>query len=305
MQRQHRHQTSMSTMRRMMMKPMTIIRPPRPRMNKPSRQAEHGSVATCSMGAMNVGAMTDRSRTRATGRKPDDVARHALLRGQGPDLALDAHALADGVGDRVEDLGEVAADLVLDGDGGDHQIEVVRLHAPADVGQRVVERQAQVDLADDAAELGRDGRLRLAHDHLDRLQEGRAGAQRVGQQHDRVGQAVVERLEPLALASVEPELGQPEADADADQPQQRAAEERDERAEHDHDQRHADDRGEADGQELGRLESDIGARELAGQVGAPVALLDDTVEVGQGDRALEALAQVLACRPCRPVPPPA
>ena len=40
----------------------------------------------------------------------DDVTRQPLLRGQGLDLALDADALADGERDRVEDLGEVAAD---------------------------------------------------------------------------------------------------------------------------------------------------------------------------------------------------
>ena len=65
------------------------------------------------IGSMNCGAMTVRMPTRPMGR-PDDVAGHALLGGEGPDLALDAHALADGEGDRVEDLGEVAADLVLD-----------------------------------------------------------------------------------------------------------------------------------------------------------------------------------------------
>ena len=43
-----------------------------------------------------------------------DVARQALLRGEGPDLALDPDALADREGDRIEDLGEVAADRVLD-----------------------------------------------------------------------------------------------------------------------------------------------------------------------------------------------
>src|SRR3972149_700326 len=55
---------------------------------------------------------------QADGQEAHHVARHALLRGEGPDLALDAHPLADGVGDRVEDLGQVAADLVLDGGGG-------------------------------------------------------------------------------------------------------------------------------------------------------------------------------------------
>src|SRR5467141_1629953 len=47
----------------------------------------------------------------------DEVTRVASLRGQGADLALDADALADRERDRVEDLGEVSTDLLLDTDG--------------------------------------------------------------------------------------------------------------------------------------------------------------------------------------------
>ena len=103
--------------------------------------------------------------------KANDVARHALLRRQGPDLTLDPDALANRERDRVEDLREVATDLVLDGDGGDHQLEVLGLNSPDQVGERVIERQAKVDLANDARELGRDGRLCLAHDNLNRLEQ--------------------------------------------------------------------------------------------------------------------------------------
>src|SRR6186713_1286896 len=51
--------------------------------------------------------------------EPDHVAGHALLRSERPDLTLDPYALANGVRDGVEDLGEVAADLVLNRDGRD------------------------------------------------------------------------------------------------------------------------------------------------------------------------------------------
>ena len=44
-------------------------------------------------------------------------------------LALDAHALTDGEGDHVQDLGQVAADLALDVDGRDHQVEVIAVDA--------------------------------------------------------------------------------------------------------------------------------------------------------------------------------
>jgi hypothetical protein len=69
-----------------------------------------------------------------------DVARQALLRGEGPDLALDPNAFADRVGDRIEDLGEVATDLVLDADGGRHQLEVVRADTADHVLEGLVER---------------------------------------------------------------------------------------------------------------------------------------------------------------------
>ena len=151
----------------------------------------------------------------------DDVARQALLRRQGLDLALDADALADGVRDRIEDLGEVATDLVLDGDRGGHQLEVVGPDAPDHVLERLLERQAEVDLADDTGELGRDRRARLAHDELDRLEERRTGAQRVGDERDRVRQLLVEGVEAAALAAVEPEAREQEADERADEQRDR------------------------------------------------------------------------------------
>ena len=175
---------------------------------------------------MKPGAAMNRKPARPIGRPADDVARQALLRGQGPDLALDPDALADRVGDRVEDLGEVAADLVLDADGGRHQLEVVRADAADHVLERLVEREAEVDLADDPAELGRDRRARLAHDELDRLEERRAGAQGVGDEGDRVGQLLVERAEPAALAARQPEARQQEADQRADQQEERVAKRR-------------------------------------------------------------------------------
>jgi len=45
-------------------------------------------------------------------------------------------------------LGEIAADLVLDRDGRGHQLEVVGPYAPNHVGERHLELQSEVDLAD-------------------------------------------------------------------------------------------------------------------------------------------------------------
>src|SRR5258708_18264565 len=65
--------------------------------------------------------------------RTDDIAGQALLGGQGADLALDPDALADREGDRVQDLGKVAAALVLDRDRRGPELEVLGVHALAHV----------------------------------------------------------------------------------------------------------------------------------------------------------------------------
>src|SRR6185295_11663785 len=105
----------------------------------------------------------------------------------------------------IEDLGEVATDLVLDRDCRRHELEVIGPDSPDQVLERLLERQAEVDLADDATELGRDRRTRLTHDELDGLEERGAGAKAVGQQGDRVRELLVERAEAAGLATAEPQ----------------------------------------------------------------------------------------------------
>src|SRR6478752_230326 len=209
----------------------------------------------------------------------DDVARQALLGGQGADLALDPDALADRERDRVEDLGEVAADLVLDGDGRRHQLEVIRADPADHVLERLVERQAEVDLTDDPAELRRDRRPRLADDQLDGLQEGRAGPQGVGDQGDGVRELLVEGAQPTALAAVEPETRDEEADEGSDEQEERVAQRREEEGQQVHARRDADDAAGPDEQVLRHLELEVGPGDLPGEVGAEVTLLDDPVEV--------------------------
>src|SRR6266849_1835703 len=68
----------------------------------------------------------------------DQSSRRARLCGQGCDLALDAHAFADRVGDVIEDLGQVATDGAVDGVGGRDQVEVRAGDALGDVLQRLV-----------------------------------------------------------------------------------------------------------------------------------------------------------------------
>jgi len=80
---------------------------------------------------------------RAGGRDRDELARLDLLhRGQHLDLTDDPDPLANGERDGVEDGGEVATHLALDVDGGDHQLEVLGLHAADEVAERRLERNA-------------------------------------------------------------------------------------------------------------------------------------------------------------------
>src|SRR6478672_618269 len=206
-----------------------------------------------------VGRGDEQEPGEADGQEPDDVARQALLGRQRPDLALDPDPLANRVRDRVEDLGEVAADGVLDRDRGGHQLEVVRANAADHVLERLLERQAEVDLADDAAELGRDRRPRLAHDELDRLEERGAGTERVREERDRVRQLLVERVQAAGLAAAQPESRQQEADQRADDEEQRIAEGRQAEGEHDHGERDSDDGDRPDREELAGLELEVGA----------------------------------------------
>ena len=217
--------TSMSTMRRMIRKPTNIMKPPIPiRMiarrdpQEVHRRVEHG---------LHEGRRDDEQEPDQGDRQEGhDVAGHPLLGGEGADLALDADPLADRVGDGVEDLGEVAAHLVLDRDGRDHQLQVLRADPADEVLQGLLERQAEVDLADHPGELRGDRRARLADDELDRLQERRAGPQRVRDEGDRVRELLVERVEPLALAPLDVPAGQEEADDGADEEEDRVLERR-------------------------------------------------------------------------------
>src|SRR5712691_11341209 len=68
----------------------------------------------------------------------DQRAGRPRLRGQGCDLALDGNALADGVGDVVEYLCQVATDRAVDRVGSRDQVEVGAGDALGDVLQRLV-----------------------------------------------------------------------------------------------------------------------------------------------------------------------
>src|ERR1035437_2911468 len=88
----------------------------------------------------------------------DDDPRDARLRRQRADLTLDADALADRVRNGVEDFGEVAAADPLDLQRGDQQVEVLGLVALHHVVERLVDTDAERDLAGGPRELLADRR---------------------------------------------------------------------------------------------------------------------------------------------------
>ncbi len=218
-------QTSMATIRRISMNPMNIENPPIPRRMRPAGNPKRPG------GFSNIRIHErwgdDEQEAGQEDRHPSHyVARHPLLRRKGVDLALDADALANGERDRVENLCQVAADLVLDGDRRGHQLEVVRAYASDHVVQGNVEGEAQVDLADHPAKFHGDGRLGFPDDHLDGLQERRSGPQRVGDQGDGVGELLVECLQAGGATAAQPHPRQVEADGCADQEGDRCLERR-------------------------------------------------------------------------------
>ena len=120
------------------------------------------------------------------------VARHAPVRGVHPHLAENLEPLPDDVREVVEDLGEVAAGLALDQDGGDEEPHVDERHALAQVAERVLERDAEVLLLERLLELRADGIRRLVGDHAHGGRERVAGPDGARQQIESLGELLLE-----------------------------------------------------------------------------------------------------------------
>ena len=196
----------------MNMKPMNIANPPMQQDDHAAGQADERCAVVEHRGH-EPRRGDEQEAGQADRQEADDVARQALLRREGPDLALDPDALADGERDRVEDLGEVAADRVLD----------ARWRWPSARGRRTARggpcsrarlsngrpRLTSRMTRPNSVEIGgRDSRTTSSIG----LEERRAGAQGVGDQGDRVGQLLVERAEPAGLAAPQPEAREHEPD---------------------------------------------------------------------------------------------
>ena len=87
------------------------------------------------------------------GRQPEHDGAHAAFSGERGDVAAEALALHHGVGDRHQQLGQVATDLALDADGHDGPGEVRAVHALGRGVERLLERAAEAGLGDDPTQL--------------------------------------------------------------------------------------------------------------------------------------------------------
>ena len=108
------------------------------------------------------------------------------------------------------------------------------------------------------------------------------------------GSCLLNALSRDRLAVVEPEPRRHEPDEQPDEQDDRVLERRHDEADEEHHDRHADGQAGPDREVLGRLELEVGGAEVAQQVRAEVALLDDLVELGEGGRLRDELGDAAA-----------
>ena len=97
--------------------------------------------------------MTWMKTTRKIGQGAEHVGRDPALGGEHVDLAADLLAGPDEVGQRVEQVGQLAADRLLDADGLDDPVDVADVEALGHALEGVDERIAELGLGHDPGEL--------------------------------------------------------------------------------------------------------------------------------------------------------
>ena len=182
------------------------------------------------------------------------------LRRQHVDQSAELHSAADDLGDPVEHLGRVAARLALEAHDERELLCVVALHPARHHHERVVERDAELLVLEDAAELGL-RRLDRAVDHdRERAHRRVTRPHRAGEDVEVVCELLLER--PAHLPD------RTRHDVARDERRQEADEEAHERLEDDRgdDRRDdpADDRpaGDREGREAEASELDVGLEAL-------------------------------------------
>ena len=123
----------------------------------------------------------------------------------------DAQAVADHAGEAVEDVGDVAAGLLLHGRGHGEELQLEHVGAEGQLAVRVLRGQAEVLLLVAGGEFVGQGRSAVAGDGEHALGQGVAGAEDAGHLLQGVGELLAEPAEPAgaAGAGVEPRCRRP------------------------------------------------------------------------------------------------
>src|SRR5437867_2133650 len=113
------------------------------RVSKRSRLEQHADV---------VGPDEQQSKCHEDRKATEDVRAHSLWRCERLDIPLDAESLTDRLRDRIEHLRKAAADLVLNVDRRDNELQVVRGVSRGQSFERIFLGSTETDLAADEEE---------------------------------------------------------------------------------------------------------------------------------------------------------
>ncbi len=150
-------------------------------------------------GLMNVNATASARR-----QCHQHVAGKTAVRGVHAHLPVDLEPLAHDVRQVVENLGQVAAGIALDEDGGHEETHVENRDAHRHFIQRVTKRQAVVLLVERLLELRTDRFRQFVGDHAERRLKRLSGADGAGQQVERLGKLLFEAFQPAGPAIHQP-----------------------------------------------------------------------------------------------------
>ena len=213
----------------------------------------------------------------------EDVGRQPALRGQRPDVALQALPLAQRPGRRPQRLGEVAADLALDADRHRRPAHVRAVHPVRHPLERVADVGADPRLGQGPRELLRQRLGGVLGDGVERLAERESGRQAAGQQHEDIGQLGLELLGPSAREVPEDDGREHEAENGADEEEDKSQHEA--VAEEDEQRRRTDEDGDqAEHPPLPGTDRQVGALDEPHRLRRRVAPLHETVP--DADQAL-------------------
>jgi len=114
-----------------------------------------------------------------------------------PDLALNLEALANDVGEVIENFGEVAAGFALQHDGGDEEFYVDERDTLGEVHEGIANGHAELLLFKEFAELGGERVGDFVGNHFEGGSEGMTGADGAGESVDGLGKKLLKFLKAL------------------------------------------------------------------------------------------------------------